>query len=180
MTHKNTSRAIGARLATLISASVLAFTLSGCANSANDVDQLPAEPEVSAPADEGDAVEPAPASLGTLTVGTTTYTVVDTVNCEPASGSDLITRTLDVIAVGQSSDGDEALFFAYTDEQNGVASSNVDYQGPEGTFASMPGAATLQFEDGMVSGASPIVDEAETQTVMVQFSFEVSADLEQC
>lgn len=192
-----TAHMTDARRALIVAASILALTLSGCAGGAAESDPPPTDTETTAPADGGDAGDEDSdrdagdegdsdagdggevASLGTITIGTTIYQVVESINCELRE-SDLATPVIDMIAIGISSAGEEALFFAYTDEINGVADSYVDYQGPEGTYSSNPGAATFTYSDGIVNGASTIIDEAETETLMAQFRFELPAELQEC
>lgn len=193
-----TAHTTDARRVLVIAASILALTLSGCAGGGADSDPPPTDTETTAPADSGDEGGDGSdgdsgdageedeagdggeaASLGTITIGTTTYQVLESVNCELRE-SDLATPVVDLFAIGVSVDGEEALFFAYTDEINGVADSYVDYQGPEGTFSSSPGAATFTVNDGTVNGASTIIDEAETETLMAQFTFEVPTELQEC
>lgn len=159
--------------------------LAGCSGAAVDADAPPAEPEVSTPAEGGtdensDGDDGAGADLGTITAGTTTYTVIDSVNCEPLQSSDLVTETFNAIAIAQSSSGDEVLFFAYTQEQSGVNANFVDYQGPEGTWSSQGGNATFTVDGGTLSGASLVVNEGETESLMLQFTFTLPDELVEC
>lgn len=163
---------------------LLACALVGCTGGAADTDAPPADPEVSTPAEGGDENagndDAAGADLGTITAGTTTYTVIDSVNCEPLQSSDLVTETFSAIAVGQSSAGEEVLFFAYTQEQSGVNANFVDYQGPEGTWSSQGGNATFTVNGGTLSGASLVVNEGETESMMLQFTFTIPDELVEC
>ncbi len=163
---------------------VLAVALAGCGGGSVDSDTQPADPKVSTPVDadgnDGGDDDGAGADLGTITVGTTTYTVIDSVNCEPLQSSDLVTETFNAIAIGQSFEGGEALFFAYTQEQSGVNANFVDYQGPEGTWSSQDSNATFTVDGGIVSGASLIVNDDATETMMAQFSFTVPDELVEC
>ena len=169
-----------------LSIGVLALVLAGCAGGADAPAAEPVESEAQTAAEDettdGDVADGAAGGgdLGTITVGTTVYEVVETVNCEPVSGSDVVDRVLEVIAVGQSVGGDEALLFAYTDEQSGVAGNFVDYQGPEGTWSTREDNATFVLESGSLSGAGTLIDDADTQSMMVQFDFAVPAELVQC
>ncbi|MBX9471081.1 hypothetical protein [Microcella sp.] len=164
---------------------LLAVALTGCASADADTETSSTDPEVSTPtdgdgdenADNGDAAD---ADLGTITAGTSTYTVIDSVNCEPLQSSDLVTETFNAIAIGQSSDGDEVLFFAYTQEQSGVNANFVDYQGPEGTWSSQGGNATFTVNGGTLSGASLVVNEGETESLMLQFTFTIPDELVEC
>ena len=174
-----------ARLSFPLFIGALALALSGCTGGAVDTDAPPGEPEVSTPAEgEGDANadngDAADADLGTITAGTSTYTVIDSVNCEPLQSSDLVTETFNAIAIAQSSEGDEVLFFAYTQEQSGVNANFVDYQGPEGTWSSQGGNATFTVNGGTLSGASLVVNEGETESLMLQFTFTIPDELVEC
>lgn len=182
-----TSRTVNNRLSPrslLLVGGVLAFALSGCAGAAVDTDTQPADPDTSAPmdVDDGDTSGEvgSGAGLGTITVDTTTYGVVEVVNCEPVQTSDLVTEVFDVIAVAQSAAGDDALFFAYTQEQSGAKANFIDYQGPEGTLSTPGGNATFVLDSGVLSGASSVVDDGNTQTFMIQFEFELPAELVDC
>ncbi len=166
-----------------LSVGTLVFALIGCAGASDTPESQTAESETqAAPVDENATEAPAgptTSELGTITVGTTTYDVVETVNCVPVSASDVVTRMFEVIAVAQSDDGEEAMLFAYTDEQSGVPSHFVDYQGPEGTWSS-EGNATFVRDAGSLSGAGTLIDDADTQSIMVQFDFEVPDELVEC
>lgn len=113
-------------------------------------------------------------------MGTTTYNVVESVNCQPVDASDLVDRTFEVIAVAQSASGEDVLFFAYTDEQNGAPGHFIDYQGPEGTLTTSGGDATFLVSGGNLSGSGALVDDASTQSVMVQFDFDFPDELVEC
>ena len=175
----------GARHSFPLLIGALALALSGCAGGAADPDAQPADPEVSAPAEgEGDANadngDAADANLGTITAGTATYTVIDSVNCEPVQSSDLVTETFNAIGIAQSPEGEQVLFFAYTQEQSGVNANFVDYQGPEGTWSSQGGNATFTVNGGTLSGASLVVNEGETESLMLQFTFTIPDELVEC
>lgn len=177
------------RRSAVFAALIVSLALSGCAAVAPGADGV--EPGAtgsesdgtdssgSDDAGEGDQGSGA-AAVGTITVATTTYDVVEVVNCEPEQASELVTEVFDVIALGQSSAGDDVLFFATTQEQSGVNSNFIDYQGPEGTWSTPGGTATFTVSDGVLSGASAIVNAEETETVTIQFRFEVPAELVDC
>ena len=158
---------------------LLAVALTGCASADADTETPSTDTEVSTPAEtEGDdgaggGDGGADAQLGTITAGTTTYSVVDTVNCEPVQSSDLVTETFSSIAVAVSREGDEVLFFAYTQEQSGVNANFIDYQGPEGTWSTQEGNATFTVTDGTLSGASVVVNDDATESMMLQFTFTI-------
>lgn len=167
-----------------LSVGTLVFALIGCAGTSDTPESQTAESETqAAPVDENATEAPAgptTSELGTITVGTTTYDVVETVNCVPVSASDVLTRVFEVIAVAQSDDGEEAMLFAYTDEQSGLPSHSVDYQGPEGTWGTPEGNATFVRDAGSLSGAGTLIDDADTQSIMVQFDFAVPDELVEC
>lgn len=174
-----------ARFSLPVFVGLLAVALVGCTGGAADTDAPPAEPEASAPAEaegesSGGGDDGAGAALGTITAGTTTYTVIESINCEPVQSSDLVTETFNSIAFGQSSAGDEVLFFAYTQEQSGVNANFVDYQGPEGTWSSQGGNATFTVNGGTLSGASLVVNEGETESMMLQFTLTIPDELVEC
>src|SRR5690606_41662050 len=103
-----------ARSGLLIISTVLVVALAGCASPEPPPSQPPAaSTEGTAPGD-ADPAEGG-SGVGTITVGTTTYKVLESVNCEPVSASDVVTRVFEVIATAQSADGGQALFFGYTD-----------------------------------------------------------------
>jgi hypothetical protein len=135
---------------------------------------------VEAEGDSNGSDDGAGAAIGTITVGTSTYTVLESINCEPVQSSDLVTETFDSIAIGQSSEGDDVLFFAYTQEQSGVNDNFIDYQGPEGTWSTQEGNATFTFDGGILSGASLLVNDDATESIMVQFSFTLPEELVEC
>ena len=176
-----------ARPALALAAGLLALTLAGCAAGATDADTSSA-PESGGSTENddasagGDGVDPgAGGNFGTITVESTTYTVVEAVNCEPVQTTDVLTEVFDVIATAQSSDGGDALFFAYVQEQAGEFSTFLDYQGPEGTWSSHPGAAESAVTDeGLYSGASELVDDGGTESIMIEFSFAVPGELVEC
>ncbi|NLT26754.1 MAG: hypothetical protein GXX90_08930 [Microbacteriaceae bacterium] len=164
---------------------LLAFALVGCSGVASDADaqapgseaSTPEETEASENAGDGDAS----ARLGTITVDTTTHTVIESVNCEPMQSTDIVTETFSSIAVGQTAEGEEVLFFAYTHEgQSGGVSNFIDYQGPEGTWSSSEGNATFTLNEGTLSGASVIVNDDASQSKMIQFSFTLPDTLVEC
>lgn len=172
------------RSAAVIVSSILMFTLVGCGNTAIDPEQ-PRNSSTTIPTDtesnNGNTSTQGPnSSLGSITVATTTYQVVEAINCVPISHSSLVTRVFDVIATAQSSSGETALFFAYTEEQSGVPGHFIDYQGPEGIWTTPEGNATFNLTDDNLSGAGALVDDANTQTVMVQFNFAVPAEQVDC
>lgn len=175
-----------ARTLAVLSIGTLAFALAGCGGADDSPESLPTEPGAqTAPTDEapdegGNDEGTASAELGTITVDTTTYDVVETVNCVPVSASDVLTRVFEAITVAQSVDGDEVLFFAYTDEQSGVPGHFIDYQGPEGTWSTSEGNATFAREAGALSGSGVLIDDANTQSIMVQFDFAVPDELVEC
>lgn len=167
---------------------LLAVALAGCTSVAPGADAQSTDSEVSTSAEaeanegtsegaDGDTV----ARLGTITMDTTTYTVVESINCEPMGSTDLVTETFNSIAVGQSAEGEEVLFFAYSHEgQSGGAANFVDYQGPEGTWSSFEGNATFTLNGGTLSGASVVVDDDASQSKMIQFSFTLPDVLVEC
>lgn len=166
---------------------LLVVTLVGCSSGASDAGEPSTgdEPSTSEGAEaseqSGDGADSeAAAQLGTITVGTTTYTVVESINCEPAGESDLFNETFSAIAGAQSFDGEEALFFAYTLEQAGVNSNFVDYQGPEGTWSTQDGDATLTVNDGRLNGAGLILNDDASESMMIQFNFTLPDELVEC
>lgn len=181
-------------------AGVLALALSGCTGGGDD--PAPTDAAASTPTDastqdasvddaatesetaDGETAEAgdedAGGELGTITIDTTTYQVLESANCTPVSPTDLVTRVLDVLAVARSRDGEDALFFAYTEDQSGVSANHIDYQGPEGTLSTRDGNASFSFESGTFSGAGTLVDDAETKTLMAQFNFTVPDELVDC
>lgn len=189
-----------ARPALLIASTVFAFALVGCASPEQPASQPPAAttegpgpeetapeetaPEESVPEDveSGSSTDPdeGGTGVGTITVDTTTYKVLDSVNCMPDSSSEVLTRVFEVIAVAQSADGGEALFFGYTDEQSGVPAYFVDYQGPEGTWGTPDGDAHFSIDGDTLSGAGVLIDDANTQSIMVQFEFTLPDELVEC
>lgn len=177
------TRSARSRAAAAISSALFILAISGCAGS----DQAP-EPELSdaiaqaepEPTGQSSVEEASSGQRGTITVGTTTYNVVESVNCQPVDASDLVDRTFEVIAVAQSASGEDVLFFAYTDEQNGAPGHFIDYQGPEGTLTTSGGDATFLVSGGNLSGSGVLVDDASTQSVMVQFDFDFPDELVEC
>src|SRR5690606_39198178 len=108
----NKTSSTSTRATTALLAAVCAVAIAGCAGS-NDAPQPgDSEPSVETPAEQAvDAAvdETSPQQLGTITVGTTTYNVVESVNCQPVDSSDVLDRTFEVIAVGQSLSGEDVL-----------------------------------------------------------------------
>jgi hypothetical protein len=158
---------------------ILALALSGCADTAAESDAQPGDSEVSAPVDSGSGVS-GTAELGTIAVDTATYDVLEALNCQPVQSSDLVVEVFDVIAIAESSDGDSVLFFAYTQEQSGVTSNFIDYQGPEGTWSTQEGNASFTLDGGILSGMSELVDDAATRSITVDFAFAVPNELVDC
>lgn len=167
---------------------LITVALAGCTSVIPDADTQPSESEVSASAEsdaDGRVDEAADGDvsgrLGTITMDTTTYDVVDAVNCEPVQSSDLVDETFSSIAVGQSAEGEEVLFFAYTHEdQSGGVANHIDYQGPEGTWSSFDGNATFTLNGDTLSGASVVVDVDNSQSKMIQFSYTLPGVLVVC
>jgi len=167
----------------------LALALTGCAGGAGEGEAPAAGEEVEAPAEaeggesestDGDAEAGAGADLGTITVGTTTYRVIEAVNCEPVQSNELTTEVFNSIAVAQSAEGEDVLFFAYTQEQSGARANFVDYQGPEGTLSTQQTEATFTVEGGVLSGAAVLVDDDATESFMAQFTFDLPEELVSC
>jgi hypothetical protein len=163
----------------------LVFALAGCAGGTGEAEAPAAGEEVEAPAEaEGGESEStdgdAGADVGTITVGTTTYRVVEAVNCEPVQTNELTTEVFNSIAVAQSAEGEDVLFFAYSQEQSGARANFVDYQGPEGTLSTQQTDATFTYEDGVLSGAAVLVDDAATESFMAQFTFDLPEELVSC
>jgi len=192
------------RASIYVVAGALALVLSGCAGGAEGPE--PTEPGATTPTDsstqdasgdgaatEGETADAvaeeagddgagaeAGGQLGTITIDTTTYDVLESVNCTPVSPTDLVATVLDVIAVARSADGEDAMFFAYIEEQSGARANHIDYQGPEGTLSTLDGNATFTFENGTFSGAGTLVDDAATTSSMAQFNFTVPDELVDC
>lgn len=166
---------------------LLVVALSGCASAASDTGAQSTDSEVG-PSAVAEANEDAPdgadgdatARLGTITVDTTTYSVIESINCELVQSSDVATETFSSIAVGQSAEGDDVLFFAYTQEQSGGVANFIDYQGPEGTWTTQEGNATFTLSGGILSGASVIVNGDASQSKMIQFKFALPEELAEC
>lgn len=188
MTVKDVSERLVPGLVPLM-VGALVVALTGCAGSAGEAEAPAAGEEVEASTDaeagesgssDGDAEAGAGADLGTITVGTTTYRVIEAVNCELVQTNDLTTEVFDSIAVAQSAEGEDVLFFAYSQEQSGARANFVDYQGPEGTLSTQQTEATFTFEDGVLSGAAVLVDDDATESFMAQFTFDLPEELVSC
>jgi len=163
----------------------LVVALAGCAGGAGEAEPPAAGEEVEAPAEaEGGDSESsdgdAGADLGTITVGTTTHRVVEAVNCEPVQTNELTTEVFSSIAVAQSAEGEDVLFFAYSQEQSGARANFIDYQGPEGTLSTQEGNATFTYDAGVLSGASALVNDDLTESIMIQFTFDLPEELVSC
>ncbi|WP_179873584.1 hypothetical protein [Microcella indica] len=167
----------------------LVVALAGCAGGAGEAEAPAAGEEVEAPAEadggesessEGDAEAGAGADLGTITVGTTSYRVIEAVNCEPVQSNELTTEVFNSIAFGQSAEGEDVLFFAYTQEQSGARANFIDYQGPEGTWSTQEGNATFTYDGGVLSGASALVNDDLSESIMIQFTFDLPEELVGC
>ena len=167
----------------------LVFALAGCAGGAGEAEAPTAGEEVETPAEvdggesessDGDAEAGTGADLGTITVGTTSYRVIEAVNCEPVQSNELTTEVFNSIAVAQSAEGEDVLFFAYSQEQSGARANFVDYQGPEGTLSTQQTEATFTFDGGVLSGAAVLVDDDATESFMAQFTFDLPEELVSC
>lgn len=175
-----------ARPTLAVAAAFLLFASVGCTAGATDSTPADADSGVSAENDDatgGDSGADAGgnADVGTITVESTTYTVLEAVNCELVQSTDLVTRVFDALAVAQSPDGGDALFFVYVEEQAGQFSNFIDYQGPEGTWSSNPGVATLTLsDDNQLTGSSVLVDDGDTESIMIEFNFTVPDELVEC
>ncbi|MER3389256.1 MAG: hypothetical protein RJQ01_04410 [Microcella sp.] len=183
----NSARSDGrlSRPALAWAAGLLALALAGCTAGPTEAPSDPAEPPASTADDgseeSGGGVEAgAGAGVGTITVGTTSYTVIEAANCEPVQTNELTTEVFNSLAVGQSAQGETVLFFAYTQEQSGARANFIDYQGPEGTLSTQEGNATFTLTDGELSGASVLVNDDLSESIMVQFSFTLPDDLQEC
>lgn len=174
------------RTVAAVSGALFVLAISGCAG--NDETPEPDAPAASdanvqaevEPTDQASLDEAPTGQLGTITVGSTTYNVLESVNCELMEADDLVDRTFDVIAVAQSASGEDALFFAYTDEQTGAPGNFIDYQGPEGTLMTSVGDATFVVSGGNLSGSGALVDDANTQSFTVEFNFDIPEERVEC
>ncbi len=167
---------------------LLATTLTGCAAASDSTPESPADESQSDSAqtdagesdDSGNAAGPSGGG-GTVSLGTTIYTVNETYNCEifPSDTAGAPEELLDLIVLGTSSSGADMQLNVYLQRVSGVSVNTVDYSGDEGLFSN-DGDIAVREEGDTIIGAGAVVDDANTETFLLQFTLVVPDETIDC
>lgn len=167
---------------------LLATTLTGCAAASDSTPESPADATETDTGETGDTggdtgggSAPAPGGGGTVVLGTTIYTVNETYNCEifPIDTPGAPERSLDLIVLGTSSTGADMQLFVVLQTSSGVSINSVDYSGDEGIFSN-DGDAVVREEGNTLIGTAAVVDEANTESFILQFTLVVPDETIDC
>lgn len=120
---------------------------------------------------------------GTVTVDGTSYTIYETIRCEPFEDERLaiVERELELQGFGEQN-GERVQIDVYIEAISGTPSNSISWSGPEGVYGMGEAlSADITQADGRVSGSAELVDARTfSDSINVEFQLDVPADTFAC